>query len=184
MITKQAYLNLAAVDEDFAAELEKTALSIPGLNKGINWLKNKFARRSAPPPNPQPSPPNMGPQIDPSRRAIRGIGGALRDKGRELLNAADQGVRRGVGHAGTFLTNSVTGGQARTGWGQIQKGLGGAGGRGFDQALINQGAANLAAGAAKTGLLYGGTGYGAYRMLRGDSSEPEVARMYHAAMPY
>lgn len=174
MITKQAYLNLAAVDEDFAAEMEKVAINWGGLGtrmrSGLDWLKGKFSRGAPPTPPPPPPPP------------VNNWGSALKGLGRDAVNYVDQNLQRGVGRAGTFLSNSVTGGQARAGFRQMMGGLnqGGA----LNQAQFNAGLRNLAAGVGKTGLLYGGAGYGGYRLMRGGNSEPEVARMYHQAMPY
>lgn len=184
MITKQAYINLAAVDDDFAAELEKVAINWGGIGtrmrSGLDWLKNKFSPKPAPQPYVEPTHPNMGPTLDPRSMRRRA---AFRNASRDFGNYIDQGVRRGVGHAGTFLSNSVTAGQARSGLNQIKQGLGVPGRTPMNQQLINQGLVNMAAGVGKTGLLYGGAGYGGYRLMRGNS-EPEIARMYHQAMPY
>lgn len=183
MITKQAYLNLAAVDDDFAAEMEKVALSFGGLGQrlrsGVSYLKNKFGGGPAKPYT-EPAHPNMGPRLDP--RSMRRET-AIRNARGDLGNYIDQKVRNGVGHVGTFLENSVTAGQARAGWNQVKQGLGVPGKTPMNQRLFNRGLVNMAAGAGKTGLLYGGAGYGGYRLLRGDP-EPEVASMYHQAMPY
>lgn len=185
MITKQAYLNLAAVDDDFAAELEKVAFNWAGLGtrmrSGLDWIKNKIGGgKPAPNPYVEPPHPNMGPQLDPRRMRRQE---AFRNVRRDLGNYIDQRIRNGAGRVGTFLSNSVTGGQARSGFNQIKRGLGVPSKTPMNQQAINQGLANLAAGAAKTGLLYGGAGYGGYRLLRGNP-ESDVASMYHQAMPY
>ena len=168
MITKQAYLNLAAVDDNFAAEMEKVAL-LGGLGtrlrSGWNWLRGKVS-----PPPPSPPPP------------VNNWGSALKGLGRDAVNYVDQNLQRGVGRVGTFLSNSVTGGQARAGFRQMMGGLNQCGA--LNQAQFKAVLLNLAAGVGKTGLLYGGAGYGGYRLMRGGNSEPEVARMYHQAMQY
>lgn len=185
MITKQAYLNLAAVDDGIAAELEKVAFGLGGFGQrvrsGLDWLKGKMGPKPAPSPYVEPPHPNMGPMLDPNRMRRRV---AARNAVRDFGNAVDGGIRKGVGHVGTFLSNAVTGGQARAGLNQVRRGIGAPGKTPLNQKMVNEGLVNMAAGAGKTGLLYGGLGYGGYRMLRNDGSDAPVARMYHQAMPY
>ena len=178
MITKQAFLNLAAVDEDYAAELEKVAINWSGLGQrfrsGMDYLKNKFGPAPAPGPTPPPR-NNFNPEL---RRRLRARRTAIRDFG-NYMDGQAQGVFTGDGK---FLGDSVTAGQARAGWRQMQGALRAPGK--VDQGAYNQGLINLAKGVGKTGLLFGGLGYGGYRMLRNDNSDAPIAKMYHQAMPY
>lgn len=185
MITKQAFLSLAAVDDDCAAELEKVAINWGGmrqrLRSGWNSFKNKFG----------PGPTPAQPYVEPPHPGMRPLdsGGMRREKAfqearKSFGQFVDNKIRSGVGHAGTFLSNAVTGGQFRQGLNQMRQGLGVPGKSPLNQNLFNEGLVNIAKGAGKTGLLYGGLGYGGYRMLRNGSADAPIAQMYHQAMPY
>lgn len=189
-------MNLAAVDEDFAAELEKVAGPTQWARRGWNWMRNRLGARPTPGPGPTMGPPRPTPgnQNMADRRAMAHAGAwdalksNIQGKLSGLGGAIDTKVQNAFGGVGNFLRNSITGGQFRQGLNTYKKGLGQVGGPGaapLNQSQVNAGLSQMAAGAAKTGLLYGGLGYGGYRALRSDpNSQPEVARMYHQAMPY
>ena len=178
MITKQAYLNLAAVDNRFAAELEKRGAWGDTIRTGLGKVKGWFNGAAPAAPAAPATPPPKSPFNPELRRKLR----ARRAAQKDALSYVDQKVQNAPAAAGQFLGDAVTFGQARSGYGQMQRALKAPGG--VKQNEYNQGLLNLAKGVGKSALLYGGLGYGGYRMLRDDAPQAPIASMYSQAMPY